>query len=73
MLLGELHTSAELFFCFLSFFSEKQERQTERERRLVPETVVVPCDWWKPVARLMSVLGELSASSPLHTDRSGLN
>lgn len=52
---GELHTSAQLFSCFLfPFFLRKLERH--KRRRLVPETVVLCCNWWKPVARLMSVL-----------------
>lgn len=60
-LLSELLTSAELFFFLFSFsflfFLQRSERDGGREpRRLVPVTVVLPCDWWKPVARLMSVL-----------------
>lgn len=44
------------FSVFLFFFFQRNKRGREREQwRLVPLTVVLPCDWWKPVARLMSV------------------
>lgn len=47
-LFSELQTS-ELFFC-------RETREAERgQRRLVPVTVILHCDWWKPVAMLMSV------------------
>lgn len=59
-LFSEVHTLGELFFpplVLLFFFSaQRNKRGRERDhRRLVPVTVVLPCDWLQPVARLMSV------------------
>lgn len=53
----ELPTSDKTFFFLFSFssFFFIREAETER-RRLVPETVVLVCNWLKPVARLVSVL-----------------
>lgn len=42
------------FFSFFFFLWNKRGRK-RGQRRLVPLTVFLPCDWWKSVARLVSV------------------